>query len=142
MAHIDYYNGVKNMMDIMKDSHSCLIRRVCQELGADDRADEMVAKYVDESIKMKKFKDDKGGVSAEFFKRKDKDPFGSEDSKGFNVGATFTFEGGGLSEKQAKELDFDGDGRISASDLKAKREGKFSRGGRAAIRGFKFGGIF
>ena len=59
MAHIDYYNGVKNMMDIMKDSHSCLIRRVCQELGADDRADEIVAKYVDVSIKMKKFKDDK-----------------------------------------------------------------------------------
>ena len=33
--------------------------RTYEELGADDRADEIVAKYVDGSIKMKKFKDDK-----------------------------------------------------------------------------------
>ena len=51
----------------------------------------------------KRFKDDKGGVSAEFFKTKDKDPFGSEKTKGFNVGLTYKlpYNKGGLSPKQS-----------------------------------------
>ena len=75
--------------------------------------------------------------------RTTKDPFGEKSQDYYlKAGARYEFNEGGLTPKQSKELDYDGDGTIRADDLKAKREGKFSRGGRAAIRGFKFGGIF
>ena len=81
---------------------------------------------------------------AEVYARKSKgNVYGDkQDDYSFGGKLRFEFNQGGLTPKQAKELDFDGDGRITSKDLKAKREGRFSRGGRAAIRGFKFGGIF
>ena len=96
----------------------------------------------------KKFDKDRGGIGAEFFTKKDKDPFGSEKTKGFKIGATYTFEGGGLSEKQSKHLDLAPPyGVLNEDDFKEVRKastGDFmtSRGGRAAIRGTKFKGVF
>lgn len=98
----------------------------------------------------KRFKDDRGGVSAEFFKTKDKDPLGSEKTKGFNVGLTYKlpFNKGGLTPKQSKEIDVaEPFGVINAKDfakLRKASKGEFmtSRGGRAAIRGTKFKGVF
>ena len=57
MSHIDYYNAMRGMMDIMRDSHTRLIEHMCIELGCPDRIDEFVSKFIDESIKLKKFKD-------------------------------------------------------------------------------------
>ena len=98
----------------------------------------------------KKFNKDRGGIGAEFFTKKDKDPFGSEKTKGFKVGATFKlpFNKGGLSPKQSKEIDVaEPFGVINAKDFAKLRKastGEFmtSRGGRSAIRGTKFKGVF
>ena len=57
MAHIDYYNAMRDMMETMKDSHKRLIKRVCMELSCPEKEDELISKFIDESIKLKKFKD-------------------------------------------------------------------------------------
>lgn len=57
MSHIDHYNAMRGMMDIMRDSHTRLIERMCIELGCPDRIDEFTGKFIDETIKLKKFKD-------------------------------------------------------------------------------------
>tara|TARA_Y100000361_G_scaffold136652_1_gene137483 strand:- start:447 stop:968 length:522 start_codon:yes stop_codon:yes gene_type:complete len=91
----------------------------------------------------RRFGKDKKSKAELFARRAKGDVYGEkQDDYSFGGKLRFEFNQGGLTPKQAKHLDFDGDGTIRADDLKAKREGKFSRGGRAAIRGFKFGGIF
>lgn len=57
MAHIDYYNTMRDIMNITRSSHLRLIEKVCMELGCPERSDELASKFIDESIKLKKFKD-------------------------------------------------------------------------------------
>ena len=57
MAHLEYYNNLKSTVDIFHDSHVELIRNVCAELNASNRVDELIAKYVDSSVKLKAKRD-------------------------------------------------------------------------------------
>ena len=57
MAHLNYYNNVRVLVDVFYDSHVKLIEKVCNDLGVPEKAEELVDKYVDKSLKLKKFKD-------------------------------------------------------------------------------------
>lgn len=57
MAHYEYYSAMRNIMETSRSSQISLIERVCADLGAPERADELVEKYIDDSIRIKKFKD-------------------------------------------------------------------------------------
>tara|TARA_Y100000389_G_scaffold195238_1_gene226359 strand:+ start:3346 stop:3774 length:429 start_codon:yes stop_codon:yes gene_type:complete len=57
MAHFEYYNSMRTVTETVRDSHISLIKSVCSELGAPERSDEMIKKYVDDSIRIKKFHD-------------------------------------------------------------------------------------
>jgi len=59
MAHYEYYTAMRTIVESSRNSHVSLIKRVCSELGQPERTDEMVAKYIDDSIRVKKFKDPK-----------------------------------------------------------------------------------
>lgn len=97
----------------------------------------------------KRFDKDRGGFGAEFYTKKDKNIGGSEKTKGFNVGLTYKlpFNEGGLTPKQKKIDVAEPFGKITGEDFKKLKKastGDFmtSRGGRAAIRGTKFKGVF
>lgn len=57
MAHFEYHNSMRAVMENIRTTHIQLIERLCSELGSPERADEMVKKYVDDTIRIKKFKD-------------------------------------------------------------------------------------
>ena len=57
MAHYEYYSAMRNILETSRASQVSLIERVCADLGAPERADECVGKYIDDSIRIKKFKD-------------------------------------------------------------------------------------
>ena len=57
MAHYEYYSCMRNLLETSRASQINLIERVTAELGAPERADELIAKYIDDSIRIKKFKD-------------------------------------------------------------------------------------
>ena len=57
MAHYEYYSNMRTIMEASRASHISLIERVCTDLGASDKVEELVAKYIDDSIRIKKFKD-------------------------------------------------------------------------------------
>ena len=57
MAHFEYHNSMRTVMESIRSTHIQLIGRICSELGAPERSDEMVKKYVDDTIRIKKFKD-------------------------------------------------------------------------------------
>tara|TARA_Y100000389_G_scaffold204602_1_gene258276 strand:+ start:2809 stop:3228 length:420 start_codon:yes stop_codon:yes gene_type:complete len=57
MAHFEYHNSMRMVMENMRSTHIQLIQNVCSELGHPERAEEIVNKYVDDSIRIKKFKD-------------------------------------------------------------------------------------
>jgi len=57
MAHYEYYNNMRTIVESNRSSHVSLIKRVCAELGQPERAEEMERKYIDDSIRIKKFKD-------------------------------------------------------------------------------------
>lgn len=59
MAHYEYYSNMRTIMESNRASHASLIKRVCSELGQPERTDDMVRKYIDDSIRIKKFKDPK-----------------------------------------------------------------------------------
>jgi Icc-related predicted phosphoesterase len=48
---------MRNLLETSRASQINLIERVCAELGAPERAEELVGKYIDDSIRIKKFKD-------------------------------------------------------------------------------------
>lgn len=57
MAHLEYYNNLKSTLDIFHDSHIELIRNVCSDLNSSHRAEELIGKYVDSSVKLKAKRD-------------------------------------------------------------------------------------
>lgn len=57
MAHYEYYSAMRNILETSRSAQISLIERVCADLGAPERADELVSKYIDDSIRIKKFKD-------------------------------------------------------------------------------------
>ena len=57
MAHLDYYNNLKNLNDIFYDSHASLIEKVCLELRCPEKKEELVNKLLDSSVKLKAKKD-------------------------------------------------------------------------------------
>lgn len=48
MAHIEYYNSVVSINDIIYDSHRLLIEKVTMELGEYDKFEELCAKFLDQ----------------------------------------------------------------------------------------------
>lgn len=57
MAHLAYYNYVKDSLDIFYDSHVNLIEKVCLELNQMDKKDILIEKLLDKNIKLKAKKD-------------------------------------------------------------------------------------
>ena len=57
MAHYEYHNNMRAIIDTIHDSHVALIKNICTELGCAERSEEFMKKYMDESVKVKKFQD-------------------------------------------------------------------------------------
>jgi hypothetical protein len=57
MAHREYYLACRSVMETIRSSHVKLIEHLCDELGAPDRRKEFELKFIDDSIRIKKFKD-------------------------------------------------------------------------------------
>ena len=57
MAHLPYYNRLVNVTDVFYDSHRDLIKKVCIELNASEKIDDMIDRYLDSSVKLKAKKD-------------------------------------------------------------------------------------
>ena len=57
MAHLNYYNHMANVTEIFYDSHRELIEKICIDLGAPDKIEDLVARYLDEKMKLKPKKD-------------------------------------------------------------------------------------
>ena len=48
MAHIEYYNTIININDMVYDSHKSLIEKVTMELGCYDKFEELCTKFLDQ----------------------------------------------------------------------------------------------
>ncbi len=57
MAHLAYYNHIRDTIDIFYESHVNIIEKVCLELNQSDKKDYLVKKLLDDSIKLKPKKD-------------------------------------------------------------------------------------
>ena len=57
MAHYEYNSSVRNLVETTRSCSINLIERVCTELGHADKIDSMIEKYIDDSVRVKKFKD-------------------------------------------------------------------------------------
>ena len=57
MAHYEYYSAIRTLVEASRSSHISLIERVCTEFGAPERSTELIGKYIDDSLRVKKFKD-------------------------------------------------------------------------------------
>ena len=57
MAHYEYHSAIRNLVETSRSSHITLIERVCTELGQPEKIDAMIEKYIDDSVRIKKFKD-------------------------------------------------------------------------------------
>ena len=57
MAHQEYYLAMRNIMETSRSQSMKLIERVTYDLGAPERYEELCNKYIDDSIRIKKFKD-------------------------------------------------------------------------------------
>jgi hypothetical protein len=57
MAHHEFVNNAKVILDTFYESQKSLIEKICVELDNEDRMDELVAKYLDTKIKLKAKKD-------------------------------------------------------------------------------------
>ena len=57
MAHFEYYSTVRNLVESTRTSHINIIERICADLGKPEKSEEMIGKYVDDSLRIKKFKD-------------------------------------------------------------------------------------
>lgn len=58
MAHIEYVEDLRAVTEIFYDSQVRLIGRICTDLGCPERKDELLEKYLDSSVKIKKPKRD------------------------------------------------------------------------------------
>ena len=57
MSHLAYYNRLANVTEIFYDGGKDLIEKICIELNASDKIDEMIDRYLDNSVKLKPKKD-------------------------------------------------------------------------------------
>ena len=57
MAHQEYYLAMRNIMETSRSQSMKLIERVLDDCGAPERYEELCNKYIDDSIRIKKFKD-------------------------------------------------------------------------------------
>lgn len=56
---IEYHNYMQSMVETMHNSHVALIKNVCYELGTPERTDEMIARFIDDTVRIKKYRDKK-----------------------------------------------------------------------------------
>ena len=47
MAHLEYYNNIVGINDMIYDSHKLLVEKVLMELGHYDKFDEICEKFLD-----------------------------------------------------------------------------------------------
>ena len=59
---MEYHNNLTQVFKTLSKSHEDIIRSVCEELGADDKADELVKKFLDTSYSAVKPKKDPNRV--------------------------------------------------------------------------------
>jgi len=59
---MEYHNNLTNVFKTLKKSHEDIIRAICEELNAEDKADGLVAKYLDTSYSAVKPKKDPNRV--------------------------------------------------------------------------------
>jgi hypothetical protein len=87
---MEFHNSLTVIMKTMMKSHEELIRSVCDELGVDDKADELIAKLLDTSYKAVKPKKDPNRVkkpkSSYLFFCDDKRPQVQKDNPGKRMG--------------------------------------------------------
>lgn len=57
MAHLSYYNHVKDLNAMFYDSHVSLIEKICLELQCPDKKDILIEKLLDSGHKLKPKKD-------------------------------------------------------------------------------------
>ena len=57
MAHITHYNTVRTLVESTRALSISLIENTCAELGKPEEVDRLVALLVDDSVRVKKFKD-------------------------------------------------------------------------------------
>tara|TARA_A100001015_G_C15017884_1_gene726424 strand:+ start:2146 stop:2583 length:438 start_codon:yes stop_codon:yes gene_type:complete len=57
MAHLIYYNHLKDLHDVFYDSHVSLIEKMCLELKCLERKEEFIEKLLDSTLKLKPKKD-------------------------------------------------------------------------------------
>lgn len=57
MTSLEYYNNIVGFIEMYEESHRRLIEKICIDLGAEDRVDEFIDKYLDTTIKLKPKKD-------------------------------------------------------------------------------------
>ena len=48
MAHLEYYNNIVGINDMIYDSHKLLLEKVTMELGQYDKFDELCEKFLDQ----------------------------------------------------------------------------------------------
>ena len=58
MSHLDYYNTIKDINDMIHENNVRLLEKVCIELNAVDRIDELKEKFMDPSFTKIKAKRD------------------------------------------------------------------------------------
>ena len=58
MSHLDYYNTIKDINDMIHENNVRLLEKVCIELNAVDRIDELKEKFMDSSFTKIKAKKD------------------------------------------------------------------------------------
>ena len=59
---MEFHNNLTNIFKTLNKSHEDIIRAVCEELGADDKADELVKKFMETSYSAVKPKKDPNRV--------------------------------------------------------------------------------
>jgi ribosomal protein L11 methylase PrmA len=57
MSHIVHYNAVRSLVESTRNLSISLIEKTCAELGKPEESERLVALLVDDSVRVKKFKD-------------------------------------------------------------------------------------
>jgi ribosomal protein L11 methylase PrmA len=57
MSHIVHYNAIRSLVESTRNLSISLIEKTCAELGKPEEAERLVALLVDDSVRVKKFKD-------------------------------------------------------------------------------------
>lgn len=57
MSQLMYHNLQRNLSESIRSNSISLIEKVCQELGKPDESERLIKLFIDDSIRVKKFKD-------------------------------------------------------------------------------------